>query len=246
MHLPTTLLTFPLAASAATTLIPTTAFYSVSSLEEYFAYLYPWGSDHNGSARMKGNSTDQEYISVADGTLTLVAKRVSGEEPTSGGQEINYLSGAVHSATTFTVEEGSGFNIEAEFQAPVGTGTWPAFWLNGANTWPPEIDLAEWKGTGDISFNTFNSSSEVQALDTEYPSPDDFHTIRTEIRDEDGSNISVAFYLDDKLLTTQYGGEYVGKPLHLIINLQMEGSSGTPGPSEDTYYRIRNLSFEQI
>lgn len=146
MHLPTILLTLPFAASAATTLIPSTAFDSVSSLEKYFAYLYPWGSDHNGSARMKGNSTDQEYISVADGVLTLVAKPVSNEAPTSGGQEIHYLSGAVHSATTFTVEAGSGFNVAAEFQAPVRKGTWPAFWLNGANTWPPEIDMAEWKG----------------------------------------------------------------------------------------------------
>ncbi|RHZ49656.1 glycoside hydrolase family 16 protein [Aspergillus thermomutatus] len=224
-------------ASAATTLIPSTCFDSYSSLEEYFAYLYPWGSDHNGSARMVGNSTDHEYISVDSGTLTLVAKPVSGQPATSGGIEINYLSGAVHSATTFTVEAGSGFDIQAEFQAPTAKGTWPAFWLNGANTWPPEIDLAEWKGiiprdancsysvwltaagTGDISFNTFNTSSEVQALDVEYPSPDDFHTIKSEIRDIDGTNISVKFYLDGTLITTQYGSEYIGKPLHLIINL---------------------------
>ena len=59
------------------------------------------------------------------------------------------------------------------------------------------------------------SSSEVQELNTEYPSPDDFHTVKTEIRDVDGTNISVQFYLDDTLMATQYGGEYVGKPLHL-------------------------------
>ncbi|KAL4894966.1 hypothetical protein BDV59DRAFT_191966 [Aspergillus ambiguus] len=209
----------------ATTLIPTTCFDSYSSLEEYFAYLYPWGSDHNGSARMVGNSSDHEYISIDSGTLTLAAKPVSSQSPTSGGQEINYLSGAIHSATSFTVEAGSGFDIQAEFQAPTTTGTWPAFWLNGADTWPPEIDLAEWKGTGDISFNTFNSSSEVQALDIEYPSPDYFHTVKAEIRDEDGSNISVKFYLDGTEVTTQYGAE--------IINLQMEGSSGSPGPTTD-------------
>jgi hypothetical protein len=27
----------------------------------------------------------------------------------------------------------------------------------------------------------------------------------------------------------------------LILNLQMEGSSGSPGPSGDTYYRARNV-----
>ncbi|GFF65689.1 galactan endo-beta-1,3-galactanase [Aspergillus lentulus] len=133
-------------ASAATTLIPSTCFNSYSSLEKYFAYLYPWGSDHNGSARMVGSSADHQYISVNSGTLTLVAKPVSGQPPTKSGREINYLSGAVHSARTFTVKAGSGFDIQAEFQAPTARGTWPAFWLNGANTWPPEIDLAEWKG----------------------------------------------------------------------------------------------------
>ncbi|KAG2417687.1 hypothetical protein HFD88_008906 [Aspergillus terreus] len=260
MYLLTLLALSPL-TYGATTLIPTTCFDDYSSLEEYFAYLYPWGSDHNGSARMVGNSSDHEYISVDSGTLNIVAKPVSGQPPTSGGQEINYLSGAIHSATSFTVEAGSGFDIQAEFQAPTATGTWPAFWLNGADTWPPEIDIAEWKGmyplnfeglrlmgigTGDISFNTFNTSSEVQAHDIEYPSPDNFHTVKAEIRDEDGSNISVKYFLDGTEVTTQYGAEYVGKPLNLIINLQMEGSSGSPGPTTDTYYRVRNLSFEQI
>ncbi|XHG04517.1 hypothetical protein AWENTII_007783 [Aspergillus wentii] len=133
-------------AHGATTLIPSTCFDSYSSLEEYFSYLYPWGSDHNGSARMVGNSTDHDYISVDSGTLTLVAKPVSGQPATSGGQEINYLSGAVHSTKTFTVEKGSGFDIQGEFQATTTKGTWPAFWLNGADSWPPELDLAEWKG----------------------------------------------------------------------------------------------------
>jgi beta-glucanase (GH16 family) len=141
-----TLLSLLPLASAATTLIPSTCFNSYSSLEKYFAYLYPWGSDHNGSARMVGSSTNHEYISVSAGTLTLVAKPVSGQPPTKSGGKINYLSGAVHSARTFTVKAGSGFDIQAEFQAPTARGTWPAFWLNGANTWPPEIDLAEWKG----------------------------------------------------------------------------------------------------
>ncbi|KAF9891830.1 hypothetical protein FE257_003315 [Aspergillus nanangensis] len=236
MHLLTLLAISPLTYGA--TLIPTTCFDDYSSLEEYFSYLYPWGEDHNGSARMVGNSSNHEYVSVESGTLTLVAKPVSGQPPTSGGQEINYLSGAVHSTDPITVEAGSGFNIQAEFQATTATGTWPAFWLNGDWTWPPEIDMAEWKGSGDISFNTFNSSSEVQALDVEYPSPDDFHTVRTEIRDIDGSNISVKFFLDDTEVTTQYGADYVGKPLNLIINLQMEGSSGSPGPTTGEYPRL--------
>lgn len=59
------------------------------------------------------------------------------------------------------------------------------------------------------------TSSEVKALDVNYPSPGNFHKIKTEIRDVDGKNISVKFYLDGKLITTQYGRNYIGKPLHL-------------------------------
>ncbi|PWY65603.1 putative glycoside hydrolase [Aspergillus heteromorphus CBS 117.55] len=245
MHL-LTVLSLAQLGLGTTTLIPTTCFDSYASLEKYFDYLYPWGSDHNGAARMVGNSTDHEYISVNSSTLTLVAKPVTGQPPTSSGVAINYLSGTVYAAQTFTVEAGSGFDIQAEFQAPTEKGTWPAFWLTGVDSWPPEIDLAEWKGTGDISFNTFNTSSEVEAVNVDYPSPDEFHTVRGEIRDEDGSNISVKFYLDGELVTTEYGEDYIGKPLYLIIDLQMEGSSGSPGPTTDTYYLIRNLSFEQI
>ncbi|KAL1987575.1 hypothetical protein VTN96DRAFT_3175 [Rasamsonia emersonii] len=240
-------LSFAAAVRSATTLIPTSCFDSYSALEEYFEYLYPWGSDHNGSARMVGNSTDHEYIAIEPpGTLTLIAKPTSGQPPTSSGIAIHYLSGTVHAAQTFTVSAGSGFDFQAEFQAPTARGTWPAFWLTGVDSWPPEIDIAEWKGDGDISFNTFNTSSAVEAVNVPYNSPDDFHTVKAEIRDEDGSNISVKFYLDDSLVTTQYGADYVGKPLYLIIDLQMEGSSGSPGPTTDTYFRIRNLSVVQI
>jgi len=37
------------------------------------------------------------------------------------------------------------------------------------------------------------------------------------------------------------GSNFVGKPMNLIINLQMEGSSGAPGPSGDTYFRARDV-----
>lgn len=37
------------------------------------------------------------------------------------------------------------------------------------------------------------------------------------------------------------GSNFVGKPMGVIVNLQMEGASGSPGPSGDTLYRARNL-----
>ena len=41
-------LTGVLGTSAATTVIPSNSFSSISTLEQYWNYLYPWGSDHNG------------------------------------------------------------------------------------------------------------------------------------------------------------------------------------------------------
>lgn len=96
---------------------------------------------------MVGNSSDHDYIAIqSPGTLTLIAKPTSGQPPTSGGTAIHYLSGTVHASQTFTVSAGSGFDIQAEFQATTTKGTWPAFWLTGVDSWPPEIDIAEWKG----------------------------------------------------------------------------------------------------
>lgn len=133
-------------AAAQTTIIPSTCFDSNSDMEQYFSYLYPWGSDHNGAARMVGDSSNHDYINVSTpGTLTLTAKRVDGEPP-ADGIEIKYLSGTVYANDYLTVEEGSGFDIEAELKATTTLGTWPAFWLTAVDSWPPEIDLAEWKG----------------------------------------------------------------------------------------------------
>jgi galactan endo-beta-1,3-galactanase len=33
----------------------------------------------------------------------------------------------------------------------------------------------------------------------------------------------------------------VDKPMYIIINMQMEGSSGSSGPTTDTYYNAKNI-----
>jgi len=221
------------------TVIPSSCFNSQADFSASFNDLYPWGTDHNGAARM-----NTSYISISDDTLTLTAQPVSGQPPAySGGQTIaiNYFSGTVNAKDNFTVAPGGGYDFTGDFQAPVARGTWPAFWLTGVDNWPPEIDMAEWKGSGDISFNTFNTSSQVVALNVDYPDPGSFHTIKGEVRDENGEDVSINFYLDGSLVTTQYGKGFVGQPMYLIIDLQMEGSSGSPGPTTNTTYSVRNL-----
>ena len=193
-----------------TTVIPADSF---SSLDTYWNYDYPWGTDHNGAARM-----DESHVQVEDGTLVLTAEPVEGEPPASHGGNnipIHYLSGAIHSKDTFTVKAGGGYDVSGEFLASTERGTWPAFWLNGASSWPPEIDIAEWKGSGDISFNTFNSSSEVTALDIPYANEGEWHSVTCEIRDVNGVDVSARFILDGEEVATQYAAGYVDQPLHL-------------------------------
>ena len=76
-------------------------------------------------------------------------------------------------------------------------------------------DIAEWKGNGDVSFNTFNTSSSVASKNVAYSDASDWHTVKCEIRDENGSDVKVNFYLDGTLQTTQYGSDYVGSGLYL-------------------------------
>ncbi|KAK3899616.1 glycoside hydrolase [Staphylotrichum tortipilum] len=223
---PLTTPTFPaLAIALLTTLLPLTtakhimipsnSFTSQSTFDTDWSYLYPWGSDHNGAARM---SKSQATLS-SSGTLTLTAKRVDCEKPAShGGKQIpiRYLSGAVHARERFNVSRGGGYDFSGEFKAPTARGTWPAFWLTGVDSWPPEIDMAEWKGSGKISFNTFNTSSQVRARDVDYPSPGEWHKVLCEVRDGgNGRDVSVRFWMDGRVVETQYGKGFVGKSMYL-------------------------------
>ena len=204
----------------SSTLIPSTCFDSQSNLESYFSYDYPWGDTHNGAARMSA-----PYALASAGTLTLTSVN-------TGASDFKYNSGTVFATQTFNVTRAGGLDFSASFRAATTKGTWPAFWLNAATGWPPEIDIAEWKGDGNIFFNTFNTSSQIAAHPVPYPDPDDWHEFKCSLRDSgNGVDMSITFYLDGALVTTQVGGNYIGQDFHLIIDLQMEGGSGSPGPT---------------
>lgn len=114
----------------------------------------------------------ESKVSTSGDVLTLVASPVSGLPLAENGgvkYPIHYLSGTIHANQTLTVQPGGGYDISADVKAPVAKGTWPALWLTAVKGWPPEIDIAEWKGNGKISFNTFNASNEVASQNIDYP-----------------------------------------------------------------------------
>ena len=178
---------------------------------------------------------------VSPGTLQITASPASNQPPaTHGGKQIaiHYLSGAIGAKQHFTIPSSGGLRFTASFLAPVAKGTWPAFWLTAVAGWPPEIDMAEWKGSGKISFNTFNTSSVVAAKDVAYPDPGKWHEIRCDAKGVGGGNTEVKYWMDGKEVVTQWGKGYVGKELYLVINMQMEGSSGSPGPKTSKYIEV--------
>lgn len=167
-----------------------------------------------GGARM-----DKAHVRISSpGVLTITAQHVTGQPPaTHAGKQIpiNYLSGAIGAKQHFTVPTGGGLVFSGSFLASTTKGTWPAFWLTAVQGWPPEIDMAEWKGSGKISFNTFNTSSSVQAKDVNYPNPSNWHDIKCQLRDNGNGIVQAKFWLDGTEVTTQYGKDYVGKALYL-------------------------------
>ncbi|KAF7350450.1 Acid phosphatase [Mycena venus] len=213
---------------AATTVIPTTSFSSFSSLESFWAYLYPWGSDHNGSARMVGNSTDHSHITVASNTLTLIATPTSNAVPPTStanpNPAIHYASGTIHAKSQITVTSANSWTIQGDFSAPTVKGTWPAFWLTAVNSWPPETDIGEWKGTNNNWFNTFNTSSIVKSTLVAWPADLSFHTLKAVLTAEsNNADVKIDFYMDNVFQVSQFGQGFVNQPLWLIINLQANG-----------------------
>ncbi|EJD53384.1 hypothetical protein AURDEDRAFT_157958 [Auricularia subglabra TFB-10046 SS5] len=266
----TTLSLAALSSAASSVVLPTNSFSSYSTFEQHWKYLYPWGSDHNGSGRMVGSSSNHTYVSVSNNVLTLTSKPVSGQPPSTANPHpaIHYFSGAVHAKQQVKVDGSSvtGYDVQGEFIAPIAKGAWPAFWLTAVNGWPPESDIGEWKGqllstqprpsqttsphvltagTNENWFNTFNTSSSVSTKRVAWPTDGKFHSLEAELRTISGStsDLQIKYYMDGTLQATHRAANFRNKAMWLIVNLQMEGSSGSPGPSSGAIYQIRNVKL---
>lgn len=222
------------------------SFANYSTLESVWNYRYPWGSDHNGTARMYASASDHNHVFLEGSTLVIRATRINWNEGNSSADPhlpIRYHSGAVHARQHVLVnDQFPNWEVRGEFQAPSARGTWPAFWLTGVNSWPPESDILEYKGDARNWFNTYkNASGGWSNTIRPVSSPGSWHTYRAWITKVSATDVDIHYYLDGTWVGQHRGANFVGKLMWIIINLQMEGSSGTSGPTTDTYYRARNL-----
>jgi hypothetical protein len=218
------------------TVVDGTSFASTSAFTAKWNYLYPWGSDHNGSARMRSSN-----MSFSGSVLTITATPTSGVGNSSHDPylPIRYYAGACHLKTHINVTtQFPNYEVKVDAQVPTARGTWPAFWLTGANGWPPESDIMEFKGNANCWQNTYTGS--WQSKQTAVSSAGNWHTYRAWIQKVSDTDITIDYYIDG-VWTTRHRANFVNKPMWLIINLQMEGSSGQPGPTGNTTYRTRNV-----
>lgn len=233
--------------SAATweTVLTGSSFNSRAAFEAEWNYYYPWGRDHNGTARMYGYPS---HVNMSGGVLTLTASRISWNEGNSSADPylpIRYHSGAVHANHQVLVnDQFPNYEIRGEFQAPSSRGTWPAFWLTGANSWPPESDIMEFKGNNQNWQNTATGPDwqnvSWQNTITTVSNPGSWHEYRIWMTKVNATEVDIHYYIDGNWKAV-HRADFVGKPFWIIINLQMEGSSGEPGPSADTYLKARNI-----
>src|SRR5205814_2780586 len=95
------------AAVSWVTVLPTTSF---SSYSTYWNNLYPWGSDHNGSARMRSQN-----IATSGGVLTMTAYPGTVSDKAS----IHYFSGTCYAKQQVNVSASwPKWRVSGEFQCP--------------------------------------------------------------------------------------------------------------------------------
>lgn len=231
------------------TLLDQSAFRSETALQTAFRMGYPWGSDHNGTAKM----VPQMVSLDADGILRLHAERMLQEEEKSSQPPhlaLHYRSGAVYWKQQIVVDAHSPtWSVEGEFAVPDPVrGTWPAFWLTAVHGWPPEIDILEFKGQNIVWQNTLQGSTYQEARfvshTTSIPTPSTFHRYRVVLRKLDSQDVQVEYFVDERHIASDRALRYVGKPLWLIVNLQMEGAAEGEAPQQCTF-RVRQLMVKR-
>lgn len=215
--------------------------------------VYPWGDDtHNGSAKMRAANT--VLYPNADPGLSFVSMRGQRDATLTGNsaapfyRPLHYYSGVMYLRQTLVINATyPQYEIKGQFRGPTARGTWPAFWVTSRDPWPPESDILEFKGGPTNYFNTFNETSvlyQPQVLSTPVTVNDTasvWHEYRVWIEQVNATDVAIHYYLDGQWKAQHLATNWVGKPLFLIMNLQMEGDSGEPGPAGDTYFEGRRI-----
>ncbi len=212
---------------------------------DIWAYSYPWSDHHNYSAVVR-----QSQVEVRDGKLVLTATRLADDDwvKDKNGEtgytdnigenkwrKYSHVTGVVHLPYSRYPLNGNLY-MEGRFRMPDKSGFWPAFWLNGNNSWPPEIDIFEY-----LSNTPEKIYVGIHRQDTSKPNGDggagwwitrtaeffqkQFHTYAL-----DWGETYINYYIDDILVKSVEDPAFVQnqKNMYLIINLGVGGWAEEP------------------
>jgi hypothetical protein len=178
---------------------------------------YPWGRTHSNA----GNA----YMTHGGDVMTAT-------QPGTGGMKYN--SGGSYSTVMTKVWGGDltmGAQASCNHHNPV-RGVWPAFWMTTEGAWTGEIDIAEWKGNGNVWQNTYDGGWEElprNLWQTNAAFKAHCWIIGTT------NNVQVSLLVNNVERGRHTGTNFRNKNFWIIRNLQMEGSSGSPGPASASY-----------
>lgn len=231
--------------------LDSTSFDSKEKFEAKWNMFYPWGSDHNGSARMFAENVTLQTAGILQIKAQWTNWAWEGYSTAEPKLRITFHSGAIHAKDQIKVtSELPYWEISGDFKAPITLSSWPAFWITGVNSWPPEVDVLEFKGTSSNLQNTVTGPAWNQTVWTSVLTsiPDAataWHNYKLTMEKVSNTDVLVKMYIDGSLKTSATK-DYVGKPFWLIMNMQMEGASGTTNDNSvvrttPQYFQGRNI-----
>jgi beta-glucanase (GH16 family) len=223
-----------------------------------------WSDEFNGTSVNTANwnidvgnpnvNNEKEYYQSANATVSGGYLTITARKQSVGGQP--YTSAKLTTAGKYQPTYG---RIEASIKLPAVQGTWPAFWMLGANigtvSWPQcgEIDIMEQVNTSNTILGTmhWNNNGHVQYGGSTTTSPTGFHTYAVE-----WDTNSIKWYVDNTLYVT---GNIAGNinntaafhnPFFIILNLAIGGDlpgntindGALPCNMQVDYVRVYSLS----
>lgn len=212
------------------------------------SWNYQIGGEGYGNQEKQYYTDRPENVRLEDGCLVIEARKEAYEKN-------SYTSGRINTKGKRTFAYGK---IEARIQLPKGRGTWPAFWMLGANydtyQWPRcgEIDIMEHVGKEPTmishALHTFNKNgSNGQNWNTrKYIDgiEEGFHTYTfLWEKDWDNGDDMLQFLVDDQVTGTYYqphgsDEDYKTYPFNkeffLIFNIAVGGTWG--GTIDDSIF----------
>jgi len=162
---------------------------------------------------------------------------------------IPYATGVLESKRSFMF----GF-FEAELSFPLGNGQWPAFWLTGSHSWPPEIDIVEGysKTDGYNGMRRFQSNIHYKCGGNNRNIGAKNHPLINDVNKvwhKFGllwTDKVIEFYYDDYLvrrITDKNILDKMNQPMHIILNSAIQIDSS---PSSLSILMIKNIKYRSL